>query len=48
MLVSGIAGGSRGAPVAEEEAEEGMELEEDAVEIAEGDADADGGDVECA
>lgn len=47
MLVSGITGGSRGAPVTEE-AEEGMELEEDAVEIAEGDADADGGDVECA
>ena len=51
MLVNGVGGGSGGAPkIEEEEAEEveGIELDEDAVEIAEGDADGDNDDVVCA
>lgn len=47
MLVNAIVGGSGGAPTTKEEAEggEGMELDEDAVEITEGDADNDGDGV---
>jgi hypothetical protein len=46
MLVNGIMGSSGGAPMTEEEAEGGEEmgLDEDAVEIVEGDADDDGDD----
>ena len=47
MLVNGIVNGSGGGPMTEEEIEEeeGMELEDDAVEIADGDADDDADDV---
>ena len=47
MLLNGIVGINGGAPMTEGEAEggDGMGLEEDAVEITEGDADNDGDDV---
>ena len=46
MLVNEIVGSSGGPPMIEEEAEggEGMGLDEDAVEIVEGDEDDDDGD----
>ena len=49
MLVNGIVGSSGGTPMTDEEGEGGvgMGLDDDAVEIAEGDAEDDGDDV-CA
>lgn len=44
MLINGIVGGNEGTTMTEEADEEevGVEIDEDAVEIAEGDADDDG------